>query len=50
MHIYMICMHSCILSRRMLGIDAPESRQMCTSAKGTPYACGLEAKTFMQVV
>jgi len=32
----------------MLGIDAPESRQMCTSDKGTPYACGLEAKTFMQ--
>eukprot|EP00802_Teleaulax_amphioxeia_P025084 Tamp_25884.p1 GENE.Tamp_25884~~Tamp_25884.p1 ORF type:complete len:291 (-),score=74.89 Tamp_25884:49-894(-) len=33
---------------RMLGIDAPESRQMCTSAKGTPYACGLESKTYMQ--
>jgi hypothetical protein len=32
----------------MLGIDAPESRQMCTSDKGTPYACGLESKTFMQ--
>jgi endonuclease YncB( thermonuclease family) len=33
---------------RLLGIDAPESRQMCTSAKGTPYACGLESKTYMQ--
>jgi len=34
---------------RLLGIDAPESRQMCTSMKGTPYACGLESKTYMQV-
>jgi len=33
---------------RLLGIDAPESRQMCTSTKGTPYACGLESKTYMQ--
>lgn len=33
---------------RLLGIDAPESRQMCTSSKGSPYACGLESKTYMQ--
>jgi endonuclease YncB( thermonuclease family) len=25
---------------RLLGIDAPESRQLCKSASGEPYNCG----------
>ena len=33
---------------RLLGIDAPESRQMCKNEKGFPYACGLQSKTYLQ--
>mmetsp|Transcript_14778 Transcript_14778/g.33949 ORF Transcript_14778/g.33949 Transcript_14778/m.33949 type:complete len:276 (-) Transcript_14778:73-900(-) len=33
---------------RLLGIDAPESRQTCKDEKGFPYACGLESKTYLQ--
>lgn len=29
---------------RLLGIDAPESKQMCTDSKGSAYACGIESQ------
>jgi endonuclease YncB( thermonuclease family) len=35
---------------RMLGIDAPESKQMCTNKDGKDYACGVEAKAYLQAI
>eukprot|EP00667_Euglena_gracilis_P007219 EG_transcript_7295 len=32
---------------RLLGIDAPESKQICTDASGAPYACGQESKQYL---
>jgi endonuclease YncB( thermonuclease family) len=29
---------------RLLGIDAPESKQMCKDSKGSQYACGIESQ------
>ncbi len=29
---------------RLLGIDAPESKQICKDNKGAPYACGIESQ------
>src|SRR6185437_15151068 len=33
---------------RLLGMDAPERAQSCTSAAGTDWACGEVARTFLQ--
>ena len=30
---------------RLFGIDAPEARQMCARADGTPWACGRAARS-----
>lgn len=32
---------------RLLGIDAPERRQMCAGAGGAPWACGQMATAFL---
>ena len=33
---------------RLLGIDAPESKQTCQDKNGKPYACGIEAKQSLE--
>jgi endonuclease YncB( thermonuclease family) len=33
---------------RLVGIDSPEYTQKCKTAEGKKYACGLEAKAFME--
>jgi endonuclease YncB( thermonuclease family) len=35
---------------RLLGIDAPESKQLCQDKAGAPYACGLEAKQSLEKI
>ena len=35
---------------RLLGIDAPESKQMCNDKSGSPYACGIEAKQSLEKI
>ncbi|WOK35620.1 thermonuclease family protein [Sphingomonas sp. C3-2] len=32
---------------RLHGIDAPESKQSCTDAKGREWACGQQARTYL---
>ncbi len=36
------------LKLRLHGIDAPERRQKCTDAAGKTYACGKQAKNWLQ--
>jgi endonuclease YncB( thermonuclease family) len=35
---------------RLLGIDAPETKQTCLDKAGVPYACGLEAKQSLEKI
>lgn len=33
---------------RLFGIDAPEARQWCTDQEAVPYACGVEARKWLE--